>query len=103
MEIVVTEEMVRAGDAAIEAYELPAAFPSPLDARLCAHIYRAMSALDPSRRAPNVTREQILTAVTNNLGALRPPDDPKTGPIALIAWNAEELIANALFALFCTT
>ena len=99
MEIVVTEEMVEAGIKRWrEVDDGIAGAPYVLGS-----IYRAMAALDPNRRAPSVTREQILTAVTNNLGALRPPDDPKTGPIALIAWNAEELIANALFALFCTT
>ena len=59
---------MRAGDAAIEAYELPAAFPLPLDARLCAHIYRAMAAL-----APMPTRRDIMDAKKkrNDLDAIQ--------------------------------
>ena len=56
--IVVTEEMRTAGAAQATAYFMPLCYVK--DGAM--DIYRAMAALDPNRRAPSVTREEIAAA-----------------------------------------
>ena len=56
--IVVTDEMITAGYDAADGEIGPANVET---------IYRTMAALDPSRRAPSVTREEIEKAVWANV------------------------------------